>query len=113
MMDRNRWERLAAERAAPQQARFVKARVALARLDVQSLEAVTEAAIDLFDERCDSDEDHCLAGDDGCGLFVGGQTGGRWWGSDYEGEAEISGVPNYGEDQREILGAFATKYVVD
>ena len=75
------WERRAREAAKPQLARVAKVRRSLARLDREALEAVAEAAIALLDETSDTDEDCCLAGDDGCGAFWGGDKRGLHWGS--------------------------------
>jgi hypothetical protein len=107
------WERRAREAAKPHLAKVAKARRSLARLDQTALEAIAEAAIGLLDEMRDPDEDHCLAGDDGCGAFWGGQRGGMLWGSDWEGDADIGLVGDYGEDQRDILGPFGVSFRVD
>jgi hypothetical protein len=55
---------------------------------------------DLDDE---AEQDHCLAGDDGCGPFIGGQRGGLHWGSDWDGEALLGHCGEYGEDQRILV----------
>jgi len=107
------WERRAREAAKPHFAKVAEARRSLARLDAAALEAVAEAAIGLLDELRDPDEDHCLAGDDGCGAFCGGELGGTQWGSEWEGEADISNAPEYGADQREIMGRFDVAFRVD
>ena len=107
------WERRAIDAAKPHLAKVVKARRSLARLDPAALEAVAEAAIALLDELRDPDEDHCLAGDDGCGAVIGG--GGREvrWGSEWEGAADIDHSPEYGTDQREIMGRFGVAFRAD
>lgn len=107
------WEQRARAAGKPHFARLAKARRSLARLDKEALEVIAEAAIGLLDEMSDPDEDHCLAGDDGCGLFVGGQVGGVCWGSDWEGEADRAPVARYATDQREILGPFGVAFRVD
>lgn len=107
------WEQRARAAGKPHFARLAKARQSLARLDKDALEVIAEAAIGLLDEMSDPDEDHCLAGDDGCGLFVGGQVGGAHWGSDLEGQADRLPAPKYGLDQREILVQFGQDYRID
>ena len=107
------WERRAREAAKPQLARVTKARGSLVRLDRAALEAVAEAAIAMLDEMLDQDEDCCLAGDDGCGSFCGGDRGGVQWGSQWEGEADIAPVADYGDDQREIMGRFGVMFRAD
>ena len=107
------WERRARDTAKPHLAKVAKARRSLARLDPAALEAVAEAAIGLLDELRDPDEDHCLAGDDGCGAFIGGDRRGVRWGSEWEGEADIAHAPEYGTDQREIMGRFGVAFRAD
>ena len=107
------WERRARDASKPHLAKVVKARRSLARLDPAALEAVAEAAIGLLDELRDPDEDHCLAGDDGCGALIGGDRSGVRWGSEWEGEAEIAHAPEYGTDQREIMGPFGVAFRAD
>lgn len=107
------WERRAREAARPHMAKVAKARRSLSRLDRDALEAVAEAAIAMLDEMSDPDEDCCPAGDDGCGAFWGGDHRGKHWGSQWEGEADIAPVANYGDDQREILGRFGVAFRVD
>lgn len=100
------WEQRAHENSKPHAARVSKARTALCGLDPEALEAIAEAAIGLLDELSDPDEDHCLAGDEGCGPFVGGQVGGVHWGSQADIEIELASTAKYGIDQREIMGRF-------
>ncbi len=96
----------------PHRARTALARLYLDQLDDKALEAIAETAIAILDERRDPDEDSCQAGDDGCGLFYGGDKGGIHWGSHDEGQADIAPVANYGIDQRELLvgGGVAFRY---
>lgn len=107
------WEDRAREAAKPQMANVVKARRTLSKLDKTALEAVAEAAITLLDEMSDPDEDHCLAGDDGCGRYWSGERGGWFWGSEWEGAADLCHAPEYGTDQREIMGRFGVAYRVE
>lgn len=107
------WERRAREAARPHKARVAKARRSLARLDRDALEAIAEAAIAMLDEMTDPDADCCLAGDDGCGAFWAGEHFGMQWGSQWEGEADIAHAPEYGADQREIMGRFGVAFRVD
>jgi hypothetical protein len=76
----------------------------LRKLDREALEALAKTAIDLLDQLdgdadAEPEEDHCLAGDEGCGAFVGGQAGGTHWGSVWEGEADLAPAPAYAIDQ--------------
>ncbi|MBX9897889.1 MAG: hypothetical protein K2Y17_08335 [Qipengyuania sp.] len=107
------WERRAQEAAKPHIAKVARARRSLARLDPAALEAVAEAAIGLLDEASDPDADHCLAGDDGCGAFFGGEHRGWHWGSQWESEADIGHAPEYATDQREIMGRWGVAFRVD
>lgn len=107
------WEKRAREAAAPHSAKVAKARRSLARLDRAGLEAVAEAAIAMLDEMSDPDEDRCLAGDDGCGSFHGGELGGVHWGSLWEDEPDVGQAPEYGDDQREIMGRFGVAFRAD
>ena len=107
------WERRARDAAKAQLAKVATVRRLLLRLDRDALEAVAEAAIAILDETSDPDEDHCLAGDDGCGVFFGGDQRGRHWGSQWEGEADIAHAPEYGTDQRELMGYFGVAFRVD
>lgn len=112
MFSTSTWEDREKKAAAPHLAKIVRARLALDGLNEFDLEAIAEAAISLLDERRDPDEDHCLAGDEGCGQFHGGQRGGLHWGSSWD---EASEVLEYGIDQREILpsSSLAFGYHVD
>jgi len=107
------WEERAREAARPHMATVAKARRSLARLDRFALEAVAEAAIAILDEMSDPDEDCCAAGDDGCGIFWGGELRGPHWGSHWEGGEFDSPVHNYGDDQREIMGPFGVAFRVE
>jgi hypothetical protein len=94
-------------------AKVAKAKQSLKKLDRNALEAIAEAAIALLDELSDPDEDHCLAGDDGCGRFWAGEHSGWHWGSQWDCEADVSRAPEYGTDQREIMGPLGVAHRVD
>lgn len=98
------WERRAERAAKPYEAKVAKARKMLGRLDRFELEAVAEAAIGMLDDMSDTDEDFCLAGDDGCGPFVNGN--GVEWGSVFEGEVEHAHQVADVIDQRQLEGPY-------
>jgi alkanesulfonate monooxygenase SsuD/methylene tetrahydromethanopterin reductase-like flavin-dependent oxidoreductase (luciferase family) len=106
------WERRAQQAERLHQARVALARSMLARLTQDSLAAVAEAAIGMMDDYSDPDEDHCLAGDDGCGAIICGGAGGVFWGSSDEAGTEYP-IADYGLDQREILRPFGQVFRVD
>lgn len=76
------WEDRARDAATPHLQNVANAKQSLLTLNRDALEAIAEAAITLLDEMSDPDEDHCLAGDDGCGRYWSAAHG-RWlWGTD-------------------------------
>jgi len=107
------WGLRAREAARPHMSRVAKVRRSLARLDRYALEAIAEAAISMLDEMSDPDEDCCTAGDDGCGLFMGGELRGAHWGSHWEGGGVDSPIPSYGDDQRDLMGPFGVAFRVE
>lgn len=96
-----RWERRQIAAQLRQRPSLMAAKKALKRLDKDALEIVAEAVIALLDEMSDPDEDCCLAGDDGCGVFY--RDGIPLWGSHDEAGGSI--IPQYGIDQ--TAGQFA------
>ncbi len=76
----------------------------LADLSRSELSELAEMAINAIDGGPDlepDDEDHCEAGDDGCGLFSRWR-GGAWWGSHEEAGKDLP-VPCYDIDQTQPL----------
>jgi hypothetical protein len=109
------WEQRARQADRLHQARVALARSTLARLPHNAIEAVIEAGIGILDDYADPDEDHCLAGDEGCGAFIGGGIhGGLHWGSREDGETgDHAPSVEYGLDQRDIPLPFGELLRVD
>lgn len=93
--------RKAERQARPHLARIALAKVTLAQLADDELEAIAEAAISILDERHDPDEDRCTASDDGCGPGFYPETGpGIYFYGEDEPEGEQA---EFGFDQRLVV----------